>query len=120
MNDLRNLSIKHLEESLILCAFIMCEENDYGFFSNARIVPKQKVLDKVVLPRVGVNPNQIVPRSSLNANFEQVSQAMYGALAKREQIMQANLQSTLNVVRGVTGVATQKTGTKLNNKNKKR
>lgn len=92
----------------------------YGFFSNARMVPKQKVLDKVILPRVGVDPNQIVPRSSLNANFEQVSQAMYGALTKREQIMQANLQSTLNVVRGVTGVATQKTGTKLNNKNKKR
>lgn len=84
----------------------------YGFFSNARMVPKQKVLDKVILPRVGVDPNQIVPKSSLNANFERVSEVMYGALARREQIMQSNLRSTLNTVRGVVGVATQQTGTK--------
>jgi len=91
----------------------------YGFFSNARIVPKQKVLDKVVLPRVGVEPDQFVPKSSLNANFERVSQVMYDALKKREQITQANLQSTLNAVRGVTGIATQKTINKKNNRNKK-
>ena len=95
-------------------------DDAYGFFSNARMVPKQKVLQKVVLPRVGTNTNQTVSKSSLNANFERVSQVVYDALKKQELITQANAQTALNTVRGVTGVVTQKTSTKLNNKNKKR
>ena len=91
-------------------------DDAYGFFSNARMVPKQKVLDKVVLPRVGTDTNQTVSKSSLNANFERVSQVMYDALKKRELITQANAQVALNTVRGVTGVVAQKTGTELNKK----
>ena len=91
-------------------------DDAYGFFSNARIVPKQNVTDKVVLPRVGTNPKQTVTKAELGTNYEQVKSVVYDALVKREQITQANAQVALNTVRGVTGVVAQKTGTELNKK----
>lgn len=85
---------------------------DYGFFSNARTVPKQRVTSKVTLPRVGVEEDRIVTRAETDANFDEVRKVLYDALVKREQITQSNLRSTLNTVRGVAGVAAQQTGTK--------
>ena len=91
-------------------------DDAYGFFSNARMVPKQKVTSKVTLPRVGVEEDKIVTRGETDANFDEVRKVLYDALLKREQITQSNLRSTLNTVRGATGVAAQKTGTELNKK----
>jgi hypothetical protein len=84
----------------------------YGIWSNARMVPKQKVTSKVTLPRVGVEEDKIVTRAETNTNFDQVRKVLYDALLKRERITQSNLRTTLNTVRGVTGVAAQQAGTK--------
>ena len=90
--------------------------------TNAFTVEKQKVVGKVQLPQitVGNEGSQGDWLADADKNYNDVKKVLYDALKKRELITQANLRSTLNVVRGVTGVATQKTGTKLNNKNKKR
>ena len=85
---------------------------DYGVFSNARMVPKQRVTSKVTLPRVGVEEDKIVTRAETNANFDQVRKVLYDALLKRERMAQSNLRSTLNTVRGAAGVVTQQTGNK--------
>ena len=85
---------------------------DFGVFSAARIVPKQKVVTKVPLPTIGTDSEKIVTRVEMGENFDAVTKVMNNALLKREQITQSNLRSTLNTVRGVAGVATQQTGTK--------
>jgi hypothetical protein len=90
--------------------------------TNAFTVDKQKVVQKVQLPQitVGNEGSQGDWLADADKNYNDVKKVLYDALKKREQITQANLQLTLNAVRGVTGVATQKTGNKLNNKNKRR
>ena len=84
---------------------------DFGVFSPARIVNKQKVVSKVTLPQIGTDPEKIYTKVEMRQNFDAVTKVINDALLRREQITQANLQATLNTVRGVAGVAAQRTGT---------
>lgn len=84
-------------------------------WSNAQMVPKQKVTQKVPLPNllpITKYDNDIASKIKTDQNFENVRKVLYDALLKREQITQSNLRSTLNTVRGVAGVGAQQTGTK--------
>ena len=78
------------------------------------MVPKQKVTQQVPLPNllpITKYDNDIASKIKTDQNFENVRKVLYDALLKREQITQSNLRSTLNTVRGVAGVAAQRTGT---------
>ena len=90
--------------------------------TNAFTVGKQKVVGKVQLPQitVGNEGSQGDWLADADKNYYDVKKVLYDALKKQELITQANLRANFNAARGVTGVATQKTGNKLNNKNKKR
>ena len=98
---------------------------DFGL-ANAFMVPKQKVLEKVPLNQIdyrNVSGSYFEGRGTGKAEFDlydKTKESITKALLRQQAKMQSNTQTTLNTVRGVTGVATQKTGTKLNNKNKKR
>ena len=85
---------------------------DFGVFSPARIVNKQKVVGKVPLPQIGTDPEKIYTKVEMRQNFDAVTKVINDALLKRERITQSNLRSTLNTVRGVAGVVAQQTGTK--------
>jgi hypothetical protein len=83
----------------------------------AYMVPNQRVIGKAKLDDSGFlefgNPRQ-------ETHIKQNTESILKALLRAEEVTQSNAQTTLNAVRGVAGVATQKTGTKLNNKNKRR
>jgi hypothetical protein len=83
----------------------------------AYMVPNQRVIGQAKLDDSGFlefgNPRQ-------ETHLTQNTQSILKALLRAKQVTQSNAQTTLNAVRGVAGVATQKTGTKLNNKNKRR
>jgi len=83
----------------------------------AYMVPNQRVIGKAKLDDSGFlefgNPRR-------ETHMKQNTESILKALLRAEEVTQSNAQTTLNAVRGVAGVATQKIGTKLNNKNKRR
>ena len=85
---------------------------DFGVFSNARIVNKQKVVEKVPLPRIGTDPDKIVTRVEMGENVDAVAKTVRNALIRRENLVQSNLQQTVNAVRAISAVSVQQTANK--------
>jgi hypothetical protein len=85
---------------------------DFGVFSSARIVNKQKVVDKVPLPRIGTDPDKTVTRVEMGENVDAVAKAVRNALIRRENLVQSNLQQTINAVRATAAVSAQQVANK--------
>lgn len=91
---------------------------DFNVYSQSYMVPKQKVLQKIPLRQIDYSD---VPASYFEGRgtskkeldlYDETTKSITNALLKQQANMQANLRTTLNTVRGVTGVAAQQAGTK--------